>query len=88
MRLEDKTISFVLNFLLGVAWATLFLGAFTLFVSYYNHSLLSAIVYAMMGMLPGMFGILLIEHFLTARKTLQEIQKQNKLLEQLLKTDT
>jgi zinc transporter ZupT len=84
MQLTDKALRFVLNFLLGVAWATLFLGAILSFLSVYSQSIVQALIYATVGMLPGAIGILLIEHFLTSRETLQEIQKQNRLLEQLL----
>ena len=81
MRLEDKSLSFVVNFLLGIAWATVILGAITSFLSFFHDSLLYAIVYAFIGAIPGMVGVLLLEHVITSKERLYELQKQTKLLE-------
>lgn len=85
MRLKDRPLSFVVNFLLGVAWAAAFLGAATSFVSFYQDSFLFALISAFIGALPGMIGILLIEHFITSKEKHLELQKQTELLKQLLK---
>ena len=37
MRLQSGPLSFVVNFLLGVAWAAVLLGAITSFLSFYGH---------------------------------------------------
>ena len=83
MRLKDKSLSFVVNFLLGVAWAAAFVGAASTFLSYYSDSFLFAILSAAIAALPGMIGVLFIEHFITSKEKHLELQKQTKLLEQL-----
>lgn len=88
MRFKDKTFNFVVNFLLGVAWATVFLGFITSFLSTYHSSIPLAIVYGAIAMLPGMIGVLLLEHTITHRQTYEELQKQTKLLERLLADDS
>jgi len=84
MRLGDHPLSFVVNFLLGVAWATAFLGAISAFLSSYSDSFFLALIFAVMATLPGFISILLIEHFITSKEKYLELQKQTKLLEALL----
>jgi len=84
MRLENRTLGFVVNFLLGVAWAGVLIGALTSFFSFYQDNLFYAIVSALIGALPGLIAILILEHIITNKEKLQELQKQTKLLEKLL----
>ena len=85
MRLQNQALSFVVNFLLGVAWASVLLGAVTSFLAFYPESLLLAIVSAFIGALPGMVSVLLLEHIITAKERHLELKKQTELLEKLLK---
>lgn len=84
MRLKDKPLGFILNFLLGVAWAAVLLGAITSFLSFYQDSLLFAIISAFIGALPGTVAILLLEHIITSKEKYLELKKQTALLEKLL----
>ena len=83
MRLKDRSLSFVVNFLLGVAWATVFIGAVSTFLSTYSESFLFALISSIVAALPGMIGVVFIEHFLTSKEQHFELQKQTKLLEKL-----
>jgi len=85
MRLKDRSLSFVVNFLLGVAWAAVLLGSMTSFLSFYQDSFIFAFISAFIGALPGMVAILLIEHFITSKEKHFELQKQTELLKELLK---
>jgi len=87
MRLKDRSLSFVVNFLLGVAWATAFIGAVSTFLSYYSESFLFALISAVVASLPEMIADLLIEHFITSKEKHLELQKQTKLLEQLIEKE-
>jgi len=84
MRLQNRPLSFVVNFLLGVAWAAVLLGAITSFLSFYQASLLLALVFAFLGALPGMVSVLLLEHIITGKEKYLELKKQTVLLEKLL----
>ena len=84
MRLEDKSLSFVINFLLGIAWGTVLLGALTSFFSFYEDSFFFALLSGLVGAVPGMLAILFIEHIITSKEKHLELKKQTKLLEQLL----
>ena len=84
MRLQNAPLSFVVNFLLGVAWAAVLLGAITSFLAFYQDNLLLALVSAFMGSLPGMISVLLLEHIITAKERHLELKKQTELLEKLL----
>jgi len=84
MRLDDKPLGFVLNFLLGVAWAAVLVGAITSFLSFFQDSLVIAIVSAFVGAIPGLVAILLLEHIITSKEKYAELQKQTALLEKLL----
>jgi len=87
MRLKDRSLSFVVNFLLGVAWATAFIGAVSTFLSIYSDSFLFALISAVVASLPGMIAVLFIEHFITSKEKHLELQKQTKLLEQLIQQE-
>jgi uncharacterized membrane protein YeaQ/YmgE (transglycosylase-associated protein family) len=83
MRLENRPLGFVINFLLGVSWALMLLGALTSFLSFYHNSLLFALISAMIGAVPGLVAILLIEHIITGKEKLEELKRQTVLLEKL-----
>ena len=84
MRLQNGPLSFVVNFLLGVAWASVLLGAVTSFLFFYQDNILLALVSACMGALPGMISVLLLEHIITGKEKHLELKKQTELLEKLL----
>ena len=84
MRLKDSSLGFVVNFLLGVAWAAVLIGAVTSFLSFYQNSFFFAIVSAFVGALPGLVAVLLLEYFITNKEKYLELKKQTKLLQQLL----
>jgi len=84
MRLQNGPLSFVVNFLLGVAWASVLLGAVTSFLIFYQDNLLLALVSACIGALPGMISVLLLEHIITGKERHLELKKQTALLEKLL----
>ncbi len=84
MRLQNGPLSFVVNFLLGVAWAAALLGAITSFLAFYQDSFLLAIISAFIGALPGIVSVLLLEHIITNKEKHLELKKQTKLLEKLL----
>jgi len=84
MRLKDRSLGFVVNFLLGVAWAFVLIGFATSFLAFYTTNLFFAIVSAFIGALPGLIGILLLEHIITNKEKHEELKKQTKLLEELV----
>ena len=84
MRLKDRSLGFVVNFLLGVAWAAVLIGAVSSFLTFYQTSLFFAIVSAFVGVLPGLVAVLLLEYFITNKEKYLELKKQTKLLQQLL----
>jgi RsiW-degrading membrane proteinase PrsW (M82 family) len=84
MRLQDKVLGFVVNFLLGAAWAMVLIGAISSFLSFFHESIFVAIVSALIGALPGLVSVLIIEHIITNKEKQQELEKQTKILEQLL----
>ena len=85
MRLGSKPLGFVINFLLGVAWAAVLIGAVTSFLSFYHNSFFFAIISAFVGALPGLVAVLLLEHIITNKEKHLELKKQTKLLEQILR---
>ena len=84
MRLKDKSLSFVVNFLLGIAWASALIGAVSTFFSLFSDSFLQALIFAAFAALPGLIGVLLLEHMITSKEKQFELEKQTKLLEALL----
>ncbi len=85
MRLKDRSLGFVVNFLLGVAWAAVLVGAVSSFLSFYQTSFFFAIVSAFVATLPGLVSVLLLEHIITNKEKHLELKKQTKLLEEILR---
>ena len=83
MRLYGRPLSFIVNFLLGSAWAFMLIGAVTSFLTFYSDHLFVAISSAFVGSLPGMVSILLIEHIITNKEKLEELKKHTQLLEEI-----
>jgi len=84
MRLQSKQLGFIVNFLLGVAWALTLIGAITSFLSFYHDNIPYAIVSAFIGAIPGMVSVLLLEYIITSKEKHEELKKQTKLLEELI----
>ncbi|RRS31438.1 MAG: hypothetical protein P794_04060 [Epsilonproteobacteria bacterium (ex Lamellibrachia satsuma)] len=83
MRLNEKPLGFVINFLLGAAWAFVLMGAVTSFLSFYQDSFIVALISALIGALPGLIGVLVMEYFITDKEKLSELKRQTELLEKL-----
>ena len=84
MRLKEKPLGFIINFFLGIAWASVLIGVVTPFLSSFHFSLFDTLISAVIGALPGLVAILLLEHIITIKEKHYELQKQTWLLEQLL----
>lgn len=84
MRLQDRTLNFVVNFLLGASWAVVLIGGTSVFFSFYQEDFLFAFVAALFAALPGLTAVVLIEHIITSKEKYQELQKQTKLLQKIL----
>lgn len=84
MRFSEKSLGFVINFLLGVAWATALIGAVSTFLAYYSESLLFAFIFGVLATLPGMIALLILEFIITHKEQYQQLIEQTKLLEKLL----
>lgn len=84
MKLSTPLLSFLVNFLLGASWAFVFLGATTLFYLFLNVGFMYAFFGALVGTIPGLFIVLLIEYFFMNQEKLDELKKHTKLLEELV----
>lgn len=85
MKLSSPLLSFLLNFLLGVGWAFAVAGAIITFSLYMGVSLIFAFFAALIGILPGLLFVLFIEYFFMKQEHLYELQKQSRLIEELLR---
>jgi len=84
MKLSSPLLSFLVNFLLGASWAFAFAGATVFFYLFLEINVLYALFAGLIGVLPGLFFVLLIEYFLMKYEHLDELKKQTKLLEELV----
>ncbi|SFV70683.1 hypothetical protein MNB_SV-13-299 [hydrothermal vent metagenome] len=84
MKLTTPFLSLLINFLLGVSWAFAMLGASTLFFIFLQIGIFYSLFGSLIGALPGLFFVLLIEYFLMRQEKLNELKKQTKLLEELV----
>jgi hypothetical protein len=84
MKFKERSIAFVANFLLGVAWASMLIGATASFVANFHDGFFVAFLFAVIAMIPGAVSILLLEHFFTVKASHYELQKQTRLLQSLM----
>jgi len=87
MRLSSRNLSALINFLLGVFWALAFLGSLSALSVFQYAGILSSLVFAFLWGLPGIFGVLVMEYLLAGFERTEEIKKQTRLLEELLRRD-
>ncbi len=83
MRLRRSILGVLVNFLLGVAWAFVLIGAFFTFFSLFKYSLSDAILMTFFGALPGLFFVVMLEYLIERMEQLEELKKQTVLLEKL-----
>jgi hypothetical protein len=84
MRIQRSKLSSLVNFLLGASWALVFISIIFTFLSYFHFSFIDAILMSFFAALPGLFLVVLLEYIIAGQAKLDEIQKQTKLLEEIL----
>ena len=84
MKLSSPLLSYLVNFLLGASWAFAFAGATIFFFTLLDVSIFYAIFGGLLGGIPGLFFVLLLEYFFMKQEHLNELKKQTKLLEELI----
>ena len=84
MRLRESTLGVVVNFLLGVSWASVLVGAVYTFFSFLKIGFFTAVVMSFLGALPGLFLVVLLEYIIIGAERLDEEKRQTELLEDIL----
>jgi uncharacterized membrane protein YeaQ/YmgE (transglycosylase-associated protein family) len=84
MRIKEKPLGFIINFFLGIAWASVLIGVVVPFFSSFHLGFFDTLISAVIGALPGLIAILLLEHIITIKEKHYELKKQTWLLEQIL----
>lgn len=83
MRINRSFFGILVNILLGVAWALALMGALYLFSAFMMGGLLSGLIMAFWGVLPGLFLVVILEYILIGFERLDELKKQTLLLEKI-----
>lgn len=83
MRLKTHILSRLVNFLLGVAWAIVVIGAISTFFYFLKVNFLIAILSAILGAVPGLLIVLFLEYLMLKSEKLEELKKQTELLTKL-----
>ena len=84
MRLSPRYLNLIINFLLGTAWAFVLIGAITSFFSTHHIGFILSLISFIVGMVPGLIMVILLEFIIVYFNKYEEIKKQTKLLEKLL----
>ena len=83
MRLNTTTLSQLVNFLLGVAWAIAVIGVVSAFLSFFKINFFIAALSAILGAVPGLLMVLFLEYLILKSEKLEELKKQTDLLKKL-----
>jgi len=86
MRLRSRTLSLLINFLLGVAWALAFIGALSAFFTYRSIGFIAVAVHLLIWATPGLFLVLFLEYLLAGFQRNEELRRQSRLLERILES--
>lgn len=82
--MNRKIVQNILDFLLGVSWAIVFLGAFFFFFIFTPLGLITAFIAAFFGMIFGFVLIVVFESMKALFENSEELKKQNILLKELI----
>ena len=82
--MNRKIVQNILDFLLGVSWAIVFLGAFFFFFIFTPLGLITAFIAAFFGMILGFVLIVVFESMKALFENSEELKKQNILLKELI----
>ncbi len=83
MRLKSRTLSLLINFLLGAFWAFALLGALTALLRNLHGGVLYAIASMIVWLLPGLLGVVVMEYLLAGFERNEEIRRQTRILEKI-----
>jgi membrane associated rhomboid family serine protease len=82
MRLRPPALSALVSFLLGAGWGIALIGALGMFASFLQVSnFFIAIFAALLGTIPGLVLVVLMEYILLKSETLEQLKRQTQLLE-------
>ncbi len=73
----------IISFLLGSSWAFIVLGAYVVFKIFLFMGVASALFFAILYIVIGLFLVLLLETMLSYRERLDEAKKQTELLQEI-----
>jgi ABC-type multidrug transport system fused ATPase/permease subunit len=83
MRLPSKTLAFLLNLLLGGAWAFVFIGALSALYHYHSFNWFYALASALIWSFPGLFVVVFLEYLLRGFERNEAIREQTRLLKEI-----
>ncbi len=78
----------LLSLLQGAAWALVFVGSVSFFLTLYHLGFFAALFGAFIGALLGLFFVVMFEIAQVQIDKLKELKKQTKLLEKLIQTNS
>ncbi len=81
--MNKKIVQNILDFLLGVSWAIVLLGAFLFFTLFSSFGLIASIIAAFFGMVLGFILIAVFESIRVLFACYEEIKQQNIFLKEI-----
>lgn len=84
--MQETSFHRIVSFLLGASWAIIFFGALITFKSLLSFGFFTALFFTIFFIFVSLFMVLALDAFVINRKRLDEMKKQNKLLEELHNT--
>jgi len=82
--MNKRIVQNILDFLLGVSWAIIVLGAFLFFIIFSSFGLIASIIAAFFGMIFGFILVIIFESVRVLFESYEEIKKQNSLLKDII----
>ncbi|WP_456433433.1 hypothetical protein [Nitratifractor sp.] len=83
MRLPPRYLAALINLLLGVAWATVALGALGGFLAYRPLGFVAGLVHALVWAVPGLFLVVILEAVFVSFRRYEELRRQSRILEEI-----
>ncbi len=82
--IHQKYLRYTIKALYIFSWALVFLGFFISLYLFSPFGFLASVFCAILGLTPGLFGVVLVEFYLLQKQKLHELKEQRELLSSLI----
>jgi hypothetical protein len=85
MRLSSSKLAWLVSFLTGLFWATIFIGFFRGLIQNWHNGFFTALFSGIFWTIPGVLGVVILEAIIASFEKRELLKEQNLLLKKQVK---